>query len=116
CREAVYAYRHALGEGQRQERPAARERARVEIRQERRRQRVEPDQRIVVEEQRVRLDGTRLRIGAGDREGVDVVTEVGAKGLAPGHDRVRESLKGRVRGRHGGGGRRDGREQALGGR
>ena len=58
------------------------QRARLELGQERRLERVEADQRVVVEQQRVGLDRARLGVHAGDRLRVDLVAEVGASRLA----------------------------------
>ena len=92
--EPVEADRHALGEGQVDELPEAQQRARLEVGQERRRDQVEPDQRMVVEQQRVGLHRARLGVRAGDRLGVDLVAEVRARDApCAGDQRVGERLE-----------------------
>ena len=93
--------------------PPSQQRARLDVREEGGGHEVEPDQWVVVEQQRVGLHGARLRVRAGDRLRMDLVAEVGAGGLAPGDQRVGEGLKRAVGERRGGGGRRGGREDAL---
>ena len=70
--------RDALGEGRSRNWPPRVQRAGLELREERRRERVEADQRVVEEQQRVRLDGPGLGVHAGDRLRVDLVAEIGA--------------------------------------
>ena len=64
--------------------------------QERQQQHVKADQRRVRERERVGIDRARLRIHARDRERVDLVAQVGARGLAARQDRVAEGLERRV--------------------
>ena len=111
--EPVDAHLRALRERQVDELAEAQQRASLEVGEEGRGHEVEADQRVVVEQQRVGLDGARLRVRAGDRLRVDLVAEVRAGGLAPGDQRVGEGLKRAVGERRGGGGRRGGREDAL---
>ena len=64
----------------------------LEVGEERRLERVEAGQRVVVEAQHVGLDRPRLGVDAGDRVRMDLVAEVGLVRLAAGDDRVGERL------------------------
>ena len=55
-----------------------RQRTCLQLRQEGRREGVEADLGVVIERERVGLDGAGQRVDAGDRQGVNGVTERGA--------------------------------------
>ena len=94
-------------------RPPCCERAARELGEERGRERVEAEERALEQAQRVGLDRARLGVDARDRARVDLVAQVGARGLAAGDDRVGEGLEDRAVDRHRGA-RGVGGQDALG--